>query len=505
MKLTFYWPNSSTPQDNEFIVSDYSYTQCYYNALLPADNYANVSIPWNTETANKLRLLKDDSIKVVISNDKNQPVFTGYIDSGTDFTKTQRLQPIGLKLVSPSFMLRQTVGETFAIKNNTVRSIVIQLLSRLNLVYNDFTLPAVIPVVKIEEDEEYYEILSTLLFEYGYVFDFDSAGKFTVLPVFNQPPSAITSVFNGGNIRTKVNETCGKREYDYFRVSYQTVKINPNDLVYEDTAGKEVPRGLYFGHESETGQAQIVDNGAVYCEYASSKGELLWADVDPANFIVNTSGSFTIEKTGKLIGGVQTLLGNTGTSFAFRAKNTSAYTAKIKEIKATGTSYTGTTCVEVSKSGNLLKEYEARFLQDQSNAVSFTKNLANYYRYSSIKLTLESYADFQYGTFVTVSEDGIGQITARIVKKTYGIHRPISYDLESVTVFEPAAITGEKSYTYGDPNQSSKGPDVDPPAPPSNLVLSLRDDGKVSGSFTKSPDDDIYSYTVYRKNPRHAL
>jgi hypothetical protein len=503
MKLTLVWPNDNSSQDNEFILSDYSYTQCYYNELLPADNYAGVSIPWDTATANKLRLMKDDNIKATIVDDSNRPLFTGYIDSGVDFTKAQRLKPISLKLINASFLLRQTVGETFAIKNSTVKSIVLQLLSRVGgITHNDFDLPAVIPVALIEEDEEYYEVIETLLFEYGYVFDFDHAGKFTVLPIFNQP-SVITNSFNGGNIRKQVQEIVNKKEYNYIRTKFNTVSINPGDLVYEDTAEKEVPPGRYFGHEGETGTAQLVDNGAVYCKYQSSKGELLWADVSNDNFTVETnfSSAFYIEKGGTLAGDVPTYLGNKGTSFAFRARNNSAYAAKIKKIRAVGTSYTGIVCYEVSKNGNLLKEYDSNYLQDKSNAAAFTRNLSNYYRYSSIKLSLESYDDFPYGSFVKVIEVGIGEITARIVRKTYRMNAPIAYELESVTDFTPASITGEEAHGANSANNSGRGPDIYPPAPPTNLALSLRDDGKVIGSFDQSPDDDIHFYTVYRKTP----
>jgi hypothetical protein len=464
MKLTFRWPNDNSAQDNEFILKDYSYTQCYYNELLPADNYASVSIPWDTAIANKLRSLKDDNIKAVIYDDSNNPLFTGYIDSGIDFTKAQRLKPISLKLISPSFLLRQTIGETFAIKNNTVKSIVIQLLSRLGgITYADFSLPAVIPVMIIQEDEEYYDVIETLLFEHGYVFDFDKTGKFTVLPIFNQP-AAIANVFNGGNIRNQVQETCDKKEYNYIRAMFMSVSINPGDLVDDDKAEKEVPPGLCFGHESETGTAQLVDHGAVYCEYQSSKGELLWADVVPDNFTVltNFSSAFVIEKTGTLPGDAPTYLGNKGTSYAFRAKNNAAYAAKIREIKATGTSYTGIACYEISKNGNLLKEYDSKCLQDKSNAASFTRNLSNYYRYSSIKLSLDSYADFPYGSFVKVSEAGIGEITARIVRKTYRMNVPIAYELESVTDFEPASITGEETRGPASANNSGRGPDITP-------------------------------------------
>jgi hypothetical protein len=503
MKLRFTWPNDNSVQDNEFIARDYSYVQCYYNELLAADNYASVSIPWDTATANKLRLLKDDNIKVVIYDDSNSPLFTGYVDSGIDFTKAQRLKPISLKLVNLSFLLRQTVGETLTFKSSTVKSIIIQLLSRLGgILYADFDIPAVIPVVVIEEDEEYYDVIETMLFEYGYVFDFDKDGKFTVLPIFNQP-SSITNVFNGGNIRNQVQETVNKKEYNYIRTKFTAVSINPGDLVYEDTAEKEVPAGKFFGHESETGSAQIVDKGAVYCKYQSSKGELLWADVASGNFTVltNFSSAFIIEKTGTLAGDAPTYLGNKGTSYAFRAYNNSSYAAKIRQIRAIGTSYTGIACYEISKNGSLLKEYDSKYLQDKSNAAAFTRNLSNYYRYSSIKITLESYDNFPYGSFVKVSEAGIGEITARIVRKTHRMNAPIAYELESVTDFTPASITGEESHGANSANNSGRGPDINPPAPPTNLVLSLRDDGKVSGVFVKSADDDIQFYTVYRKTP----
>jgi hypothetical protein len=503
MKLTFYWPNN-TLQDNEFIISDYGYTQCYYNELKPADNYASLSIPWDTETANKLRSFKDDHIKVVITDDNTLPVFTGYIDSGTDFTKTQRLQPISLKLISPSFLLRQTIGENLAVKNKTVSQIVKELLTRLEIPYNGSEISNNIMILTIEEDQEYYDVIETLLFEYGYVFDFNRNGQFVVLPIFNQPPTNIGNVFDGSNIRSAVTETVNKKSYDYFKVSFSEIRINTNDLIYEDTAEKIVPKGCYFGHESEISQAQIVDSGAVGIEYASDKGELVWADVDPDNFTIKTSPSnaFTINKTGTITTDIKTYLGNKGIYWNFRAYNNSMGNAKIKEIRIVGASYTKNTAYEVVKAGNLLLEYESHYLQDRSNAANFTKNLSNYYRYSSIKLHLESYDNYEYGTFVIVRENGIGEIKARIVKKTYKLNNPINYELESIVDFTPANITSE--WTWGNNNNSAnRGPDIWPPTAPGNLTLALRNDGKVTGTFNFSTDEgsEVASYSIFRKTP----
>jgi hypothetical protein len=504
MKITFYWTDGTT-QDNEFIISNYSYTQCYYNELKPADNYATVSIPFDIATANKLRIYKDDNIKVIIKNDANQSVFTGYVDSGLDFTKTQTLQPITIKLVNQSFLLNQTIGEPLVYKNTSVSIVIKQLLSRLGIVYNGSEVGAVITIVVIKEDDSYYDIIETLLYEYGYVFDFDNNGVFVVMPLFNLPSGTIANTFNGSNIRSAVKETANKREFDYIKVQFSEVSINPNDLVYYDDSEKDVGSHLYFGHESETGTAAIVDSGAVYCEYKSTHGDVIWADVSADNFVIETSPSnaFTIDKTGTFTTDVKTTLGNKGTSYAFRAYNTFSYSAKINIIKAIGTSYTRTAGYEISKNGNLLFEYESKYLQSKAYASTFTKNLANYYRYSPIKLQLNSYVDYPYGSFVTVNEIGIGEITARITKKTYKLNKPIEYELESIVDFTPADITQESSWGNGSTNSSGMGPDITPPNPPTNLQLSLKNDGKVNGTFTQSNErvEDLSSYTVYRKTP----
>jgi hypothetical protein len=504
MKITFYWPNG-TNQDNEFIVSSYSYTQCYYNELRQADNYASVSIPFDTATANKLRLYRDDNVKAVIRNDSNQAVFTGYVDSGVGFSKTQKLQPIAIRLISQSFLLKKTVGDNLVYKGASVSSMIKQLLARLNIAYNGNEVGAVLAIAVIQEDETYHEVIETMLYEYGYVFDFDNNGAFVVLPLFNQPGGSPANTFNGTNIRNAVTETANKREYDYIKIQFGEIKITPNDLVFYDAEEKTVGKGLYFMHESETKAADIVDSGAAYCEYESEQGEVVWADVDSSNFIVNAypSGSFTIEKTGSVTTDVTTSLGNKGTSYAFRAYNKSSASAKITLIKATGTSYTKTIGYEISKTGSLLFEYESKYLQSKPYAAAFAKNIANYYQYSPMKLRLESYLDYPYGSFVAVSEAGIGDITARIVRKTYQLNKPIEYELESVVDFTPASITRESLWGNGGTNSSGRGVNVTPPAPPTNLALSLRSDGSVSGTFTKSADreETLGSYTVYRKTP----
>jgi hypothetical protein len=402
--------------------------------------------------------------------------------------------------------LKQTIGENFAIKQKTVSQIIKELLAKLDIVYNGAEVANTISIMTINEDEEYYEVIETLLYEYGYTFDFNHEGNFVVLPIFDQPPSGISNTFNGGNIRGALKETVSKKQYDYIRVGFSEVKTNSNDLVYEDKTEKIVPKGCYFGHEEEVLQAQIIDNGAVHCTYASSKGELIWADVDSDNFSISVSPSnaFTIKKSGTITGETTSVLGNHGKSFAFIAYNNTQGNAKIKEIKAVATtSYTKNAAFTIVKNGNILLEYDSKYLQNKSNASGFTKNLSNYYRYSSIKINLESYADFNYGSFVKVSETGIGELTCRIVRKTYKLNNPIVYELESVIDFVPADITEESSWGNNSTNIASQGPDVIPPTAPTNLVLTLRDDGKVNGTFTGSIDEGsgVNNYAVYRKTP----
>ena len=135
--------------------------------------------------------------------------FHGYIDGTYTLTKTQRLQPIAIEIISPSMDLKRSIGKRILYENYTIASILINLLLSAgvyldNLFYLQITTyklnEIVLPIFIAEEDEEFHEVLQTLLFEYGYGFYFINgfnAALFRVAPLFTlpggNPPSLLTA------------------------------------------------------------------------------------------------------------------------------------------------------------------------------------------------------------------------------------------------------------------------------------------------------------------------
>ncbi|MDR0411242.1 MAG: hypothetical protein LBH75_04625 [Treponema sp.] len=436
-----------------------SMTEIYHNNLEPADSSIRLTIPWNQNIADFLKTYRNDAINGRVyhrlPSGSNSAIFHGLIEGSYTLTKSQRLEPIAIEITSYSMSLKRNIGKRLNYLNTSIGKILNNLLSGAGCsvaqsYINSFPFATkTLPIFTVEADEEWHETIRTLLFEYGYTFHFtmtsawDSGVRF--IPLFNMPPSDpknITQVFDGSNIRSQVQVTFEKTEYKNTRVKWNSIAVTPNDRVFFDNTGKEVPANKYFGHESESGaEADIVDKGAVTIEYASKVGEVLHAEVAETAFTVKTTptGGWTTAKSG-------TGLGNGGVGFTFKLKNNNSYTAKVEEIKAIGTSY----CISAINEENIsadtdsVFEYEAAHIHSREDAIALCQNIYNYYQYSNIDLILESYDDFTCGTFVRVTEKGIGTIVARILQKQGGLNRLIHYTLEAVTDFNPGNVSAEK-------------------------------------------------------------
>ena len=273
----------------------------------------------------------------------------------------------------------------------------------------------------------------------------------------------------------------GKIEYKNVRVKWNSIAITDNDRVFFDNAGKKVPAGKYFGHESESGtDADLVDKGAVTVEYASKIGEVLHAQVEEDNFTVKRTpaNGWSFEKSGAG-------LGNSGIGFTFKLKNNNSYAGEVKEIKPIGKSWCISAMNEESISSDTESalEYEAQYITDRAKAKELCVNLYNYYQYSNIDLTLYSYTDFPLGSFVRISEDGIGTLYARILQKQYGFDGLILYTLEAISDFSAGSINFERHIIRN--NESIRGGGV-------TAEAATDEEGNITGgNITAEGDLDV--------------
>jgi hypothetical protein len=128
MEAKIYIPNEAV-YTTDFYIDSFDYTEVYYSALEPADNSARITIPFNEELSDKLKISGDKDIKIEIKKDDGANLITGFLRKSYSFEKTQRHQGIALEVVSPSYLLKINLTTGFYLTNNTVSQIVNRLLS----------------------------------------------------------------------------------------------------------------------------------------------------------------------------------------------------------------------------------------------------------------------------------------------------------------------------------------------------------------------------------------
>ena len=114
--------------------------------------------------------------------------------------------------------------------------------------------------------------------------------------------------------------------------------------------------------------------------------------------------------------------------------------ALIEDSSKSGTEVTTTL------SNKETEDIELKYVHNQEWAQYFATSLANYYRYSNFNISLSSRIDYPLGSFVKVTENGVGTYYGRIREKQITAASDlISYTIDNYTDFEPAAIKYSKT------------------------------------------------------------
>ena len=431
MKVIFYFSSTKTKQ-SDIIIDNFELTEIYHNNLQMTTNSARLTIPFDTDIANNLKIYGDINIRAEII-EGSKKIFTGFLRKDFNFQKTQRNQPISLEIVSPSILLNNEVGEQKTFIKKPAAEIIQYLLTRAGLVYKPIhqLYSKTITLCVLEEKDKIHDVLQQLCFELGYAFDFDNNGFFIINPLFEIPPAGkITQEFNGSNILDNITVTKKEEECNNVEGKWKEIIYLENTLIFSDTQkgnNKDKctieiePNSFIFGKEEN------------YIKYDSTEGNiLLVTEIIKQDIKKDTGITLTIENCGK-----QGLL---------KAKNTTNTKKYIKQFDVYGNAYIKKADnITKATRGNKTKEYEIRYLDNENDIKEFVKNISNYYSYADYAIKLKSKQNYPVGSFVKVSESGMGSLTARIIKKQTFLNAAYIYELEAVSEYTPAEV---KSHSY---------------------------------------------------------
>lgn len=415
-----FWFTESTYIDSDIVLRSYTATYVYYNELSPADNSVKFTIPFGVAIANNLKQHINDDVKVEIIDD-NVNLFYGYVRKSIGFSKTINNKSISIELVSPSFKLNRRSSSAIVLTSKTVDAIVRAVLTGAGWTLVSptmHTISDVVPIFVLNAGDNYKEVLTELLFEYGYVFDFDEYGYFDIFPLFNSPSSPV-ELTDGphGNLFGEVVQQANERRYDGISATWKNC-VSGSELVFQDL--------------SQHIAGDTIFSGSWKAEYSAPK-EII--------YIQSVSADIT-----KTPAGMSVSVVNEGT----RAKITfgAATSPVVSKIALTGTGFFSTASnVTKVTDGENLRKHEIKYCFDGETVEALAENIRNYYKYSGLTAQFVSSEDIAPGAFVKLTVEGQGEITCRVTRKQTTLVGFPQYEAESVTTYTPATAVTEKTGT----------------------------------------------------------
>ena len=417
--------------NTDFIVSSFNQKEVLHQSLKQADDSIKLSVPfsadiWNFINANKL-------IKAKITRD-GETYFTGYVRPDFDYSKIQRFQPIQLELVNATYITSfYEIESAVAYKDTTLGAIVYNLLERAEIMGQDTSFldePIIFDI--IEEGTTVKDALSQILFEYGYFWDFDKNGEFTVQKIYNKNVTS-SVILDGTNILEKVQVSKKEQEFDRVELEYDHYEKFDNILIFQDNTGGSsvVRKGCFIELGPGKYLGQIEGETSYDITYDSDKGEVIWVD--------NASLSIASNNRNK----VQSTFINKNTKGNLSVYNSDLYKSSfILLLEVYGTAYVKTiesATIKVGQDGKN-KSIKSKHIHSKAAAENFAKMYYDWGKSCDYVISLQSKLNLDVGTIVEVN--AAGKIIGRVLEKNTKLDgKPYTYKIEAIKEYELPKIT----------------------------------------------------------------
>lgn len=424
-------------------------TENVHSGLKNADNVANCTIIHNQDLENKLRGLDDTGAEAYLT-ENDVKIFTGYIRKNFAFSKSVYVENFNVEIVAPSFFLKRKIKTDFNLVNASVctdsSSIIWRLFIDAGYAAGDLvnlpTISTTLPFFTADnENDQYYDLINNLLFDYGYILDFNAEGKPIVYDISpsNLTPGGAFTTGPSGNVRNKLNQNVAINQYQKIEISWDTVKSIDNLIVFEDTTNGNSQNDCVIpvNPESYYGEDEAGSIG-LYCQYDSPNYELLYATNCQLDLQVNDSANLRLEEF--------TDYHTQGFLKLHNVSNLIKYIYRLR-IKGTGIVKQNTNITNITNSDGVFANklsYTAKYIFDKNSADLLAQKLANYYKYNNFTYTVNSYTDYKPNTIVTLTDAQFGTLTCRIINKQTNLLTGLFvYTLEGVGPFEAAQSTAK--------------------------------------------------------------
>lgn len=404
-------------------------------------------------------LISNDPINCIITKD-GSAYFTGTLSP--NYTTEIRSGAKYINLIVEDYSLSklgQTITDTLAYAGYhvceplfTYMSLVHALTTEagVTLAAGTPTITQEVPYVVVLSDDKktYAEILTDLLFEYGYVYYFNPDGTMSIIEAVNASTVTPTTTFDvsltGGNARGEIVATKRPERYDDIRVKYENVELKSGLVIFEDTTGATGsqscnielaasgdPDGLDY-YPKNSGSVEV------FSEWRAKEGYTVKAAY---NAVLDAAYESGIE--------ISTPFTNYYRRGSFALHNTAATAKKITRLRIIANAYVvtaqGIARLNVA-SGKQLLEYSCKYLTATPDAQALARKLTQYYKYSDFTYTVKSHTDVDVGDYVLLYDNIFANISqkCRVIGKTdENKSKTIVYDLEAVADYVSASLVTE--------------------------------------------------------------
>lgn len=419
-------------EEIECSTPDFIKNEVLYTDLKPAETTVSFSVVPSTTLNNKLKTFTSE-VPVKISKDTVR-WFTGYIRKTFSFKKIQRDQPIKIECVTAAFLLKKKISVHTAYTSVTVSGLINNLLLQAGVTAPFMNIPTisnVIPAFLVEADDGkiYYDIISTLLYEYGYVLSINELGVFGAKQLFLSSTTT-SQEFNGLNCLNEITQEKKEETYERTRVEWTTTSTLTGQTIFSDTTGATGANKCQITILPEEYYSPDPDIHTWNAEYKIDGKEIIYCYDVVQDIIKDSDISITF-----VPGNVKAALTIYNTS--------TLYSQVIRKLDLKGTAILkGDRCFSECPVAPSEKQYEyaGEYLYSKVAGDALANGLASYYSLSDFTYTLSSKVDYALGTCAIINE--MGSVTARIIqKKTNALDGIINYTLEAISEYTPELVT----------------------------------------------------------------
>lgn len=368
------------------------------DTLQHQESQINVSIEYDS-AIHKI-LVENNSIPVSVIED-GKKIFTGIIDSGLSWTDNGTPEPlnnISLVIFDNTYKLQNTAETPIAYINSSLTEIITKICKLCDLTYNDEGLldEIQIPVFILNRDQEFYQAVNDLLFEYGFAFGFTGTGELTIINLKQSYDEKIIE-----NLFTGVKFSRTKRKYTGIELNYGKITKKDNEQVYFEGGdlgedNKIIPiiitPGSYYPFESDPRIEST--EGQVYQEFSSGYAETQNLYNGEKRYTRSKDTQLLYTENHKLVEDYSDNLtvdrkGFEYTQASVRFVNKSNTDAELKQLAIRATAYYRSPVQLIRGAGKKFK-YDSKYIYNKDSANALAALMQNYFLGGNFKITFKT-------------------------------------------------------------------------------------------------------------------